>query len=286
MKIGWIGFGKKGIELVNSLIYFGHEVYGYNRTYQKMNLAVENGLVPCQTISEVVKNSDVIFTLLSDSNAVYEVYCEEGGIFKSCEYLEKKITCIDLSTCSAKLVEYLYNNHLGIDFLDAPFIFEKNLQQDSIFYYYLVGGKEEVFKKHQRLFNCFGSNVFYVGKIGSGQIIKKAAELSILGSTLGMIEMLEYAKSKKLDLNKLYNATANGAGSSEILKETFLKIINDDYEIDFSNKLAKEEIESMIKDSPYSPLILAKVIYGIFKKLNENETILTMNKFYEGNKNE
>lgn len=281
MKIGWIGFGKKGLELANSLIYFGHDVYGYNRTYSKMSLAIENGLTPCQSILEVVEKSDVIFTILSDSEAVYDVYCSENGIFETCKYLNKKVTCIDLSTCSVKLVQYLYNNKLGIDFLDAPFIFEKNMQQDSIFYYYVVGGKEEVFKRYERLFNCFGANVFYVGQSGSGQVIKKASELAILGSCLAMSEMIDYAKSKNLDLNKLFAATSNGAGSSNLLKETFLNVVNQNYEMDFLNKQAKNEIESMIKDSPASMLTISKIIYGVLKQLNDKESILSMVKFYE-----
>lgn len=286
MKIGWIGFGNKGLELVNSLIYFGHEVYGYNRTYTKLSYAIERGLIPVETIDELVSSVDVIFTMLDSSNSVYDVYCRKEGILESCGKHDKKIVCIDLTTSSPKLAKFLANNDIGVEFLDAPFIFQKNIEDDSIFYYYAVGGKKHIFDKYKNLFNCLGSKVFYVGEAGSGQVTKKASELSLLSSNLAISEMITYANEKKLDLNKLFSAVNNGAGSSLLLTECFEKIVNKDYKLDYSNKQAIISVESILKENPKTIFALTKIIYGILKKMELNDSILSMNEFYKENENE
>lgn len=281
MKIGWIGFGKKGIELVNSLIYFGHEIYGYNRTYKKMSLAIENGLIPVDNIETLVEQTEVIFTLLSDANAVYEVYCKDDGILPSCAKLNKKITCIDLTTSSVNLAKFIANNDLGVEVLDAPFIYEHNVQEDSVFYTYPVGGKRHVFEKYKNLFNCLGSNVYYVGEAGCGQVVKKANEMAVLGACVGMMEAITYGYLKHLDLKKLFNNISNGAGTSKILKECYDKVIQGEYELEFPANFALSEVETILKENRNSLLVLTKVIYGLLKKTNKKSSILSLMEFYK-----
>lgn len=286
MKIGWIGFGPKGIELVNGLIYFGHEVFGYNRTFSKMCTAIEKGMIPCNSLEELLEKVDIIFTVLTDSNSVYELYCEKNGILPTLKTLNKKITCIDMTTSSAKLAKFLANNDVEVEFLDAPFLIKKDHNKKSPFYF-VVGGKKHIYDKYKNLFNCFDADVEYVGEIGSGQIVKKAYQMSIFSSCLGMSEAIEYAAGKNLDLTKLVDSISSGAATSYVSTHYFNAMINGNYDLDISLMQAKASVESILKENPYGSLYLSKILYGILKQSEDKQkSILAINEFYRGNGNE
>lgn len=280
MKIGWIGFGNRGIELVNGLIYFGHEVYGYNRTYSKMGIAIENGLIPCQTIEELINKVDVIFTILDSANSVYDLYCKPNGIFANAKKKLRQIVCIDLTTSSAKLARYLAENDYGVEMLDAPFIL-MNDDQNNEYYNFVVGGNKHIYEKYKKLFNCLGTKSYYGGSSGAGQILKKANEMAVLGSCLGVAETISFLQNRNINLNDFYEIARHGVGNSAFFEKYFHDIKNNIDSYPLSIKQAMNELECVLRENPINSLNNTRIIYGILKKLNPSKNITSMIEFYE-----
>ena len=79
LKIGFIGMGSLGQRLVRLLMNSNHKVVIYNRTSGKCKEFVEAGATSVSTPEDVVRESDIIFSCVSDSEASREVVFGKFG---------------------------------------------------------------------------------------------------------------------------------------------------------------------------------------------------------------
>lgn len=293
MRIGWIGFKKESIDLINNLLFYGHEVYGYSPALSEMKSSIQKGLIPCDSIEKLVSNSSLIFTLLDDSDLLYKTYCKEKGIFESCALNKKRIICIDLSITSPKLTKFLASNEFGIPILDAPRINVHYENNQETLYCFPIAGEKDIYERIKNIFNCFNGKTYYVGKSGNGQIIWKANMMSLLGSLLATIECDKYLDENNIDISSIYSLFNNGLGTSYILPKYFQKKFNSEIVDDGINDIltieeAKKNIENIVLENQNSLLSISKIIYGMMKDLKQSETIFSITKFYDnkGDENE
>lgn len=74
-KLGFIGLGNMGHPMAKNLEKAGFRLSVFNRTREKAEDFKTQSTV-CNTVSEVVNNSDIIFTMLTNDDAVKAVYEE------------------------------------------------------------------------------------------------------------------------------------------------------------------------------------------------------------------
>ena len=72
-KVTLIGTGLMGYPMAQNILKGGYTLSVFNRTKEKADGLSKNGAVIAVSIKEAIKNSDVIITMLSDDNAVFEV---------------------------------------------------------------------------------------------------------------------------------------------------------------------------------------------------------------------
>lgn len=90
MKIGFIGLGKMGANMVRRLLRGGHQVVGFNRSPEiSRKLAEEAGMVPVFSIEELFKTLDtprIVWMMLPSGAVTEEIYndikdrCNQGDI--------------------------------------------------------------------------------------------------------------------------------------------------------------------------------------------------------------
>ena len=71
--IGFIGIGLMGFPMAKNLLKSGFNLKAFNRSLDKADRLKEFGAEISVSIKEVVKNSDVIITMLTDDAAVEKV---------------------------------------------------------------------------------------------------------------------------------------------------------------------------------------------------------------------
>src|SRR3954463_11708297 len=79
-QIGWVGLGNMGNAIVHNLLKNGCLVNVYNRTKEKEAAAVQAGAKSQESLQQLVHNSSIIFTMVSDDEAVKEIYSGEQGL--------------------------------------------------------------------------------------------------------------------------------------------------------------------------------------------------------------
>ncbi|WP_326716759.1 NAD(P)-dependent oxidoreductase [Vagococcus jeotgali] len=254
-KIGFIGTGVMGASIVKHLLNKGYSVNVYNRTKAKTDELINLGAVWQESPADITEVSDVIFTMVGYPKDVEETYYGENGIF-SADVTGKIL--VDMTTSTPTLAKEIYDTakEKGAMSLDAP-VSGGDLGAKNGTLTVMVGGDLATYNQVQSIIECFSSKINLQGEAGSGQHTKMANQIMIAGTMTGMCELLVYAKSANLDLEKVLDTVGGGSAANWSLTNYAPRILKEDYSPGFFVKhflkdltIALDEANKMGIDLP------------------------------------
>ena len=80
MNLGFVGLGAMGALIVPRLMAAGHKVVGWNRSRDKAEALIKDGMGWADTPRAVAEQSDIVFSIVTDSKAVKSVALGPDGI--------------------------------------------------------------------------------------------------------------------------------------------------------------------------------------------------------------
>jgi 3-hydroxyisobutyrate dehydrogenase-like beta-hydroxyacid dehydrogenase len=176
-KLGFIGLGVMGSQMVSRLLAKGHTVTGYNRTRAKAQWLVEKGMQWADSPRAVASASDYTFAMVTNSDAIQAVAAGPDGLLAG---LGAGKIFIDMSTISPAVSRDLAAKvrALGADMVDSPVSGSVvTLQEGKLSV--MVGGRKETFDKIKPLLLDLGPKVTHVGDNGLALSMKIAINLSL-----------------------------------------------------------------------------------------------------------
>jgi 3-hydroxyisobutyrate dehydrogenase-like beta-hydroxyacid dehydrogenase len=185
-KLGFVGLGVMGGEMVARLLEKGHSVTGYNRTRGKAERLIERGMKWGDSPKGVVEASDVTFSMVTNSAALGAVVEGPAGILSG---LKAGKVLVDMSTVSPSYSREVAAKvrEKGADMLDAPVSGSViTLQQGKLSV--MVGGRLETFERMKPLLLDIGPKVTHVGDNGLALAMKIAVNLSLAVQMLAFSE--------------------------------------------------------------------------------------------------
>jgi 2-hydroxy-3-oxopropionate reductase len=225
VQIGFIGIGLMGFPMAKNLLKSGYNLKAFNRSQDKAERLKEFGAAISTSIKEVVTNSDVIITMLTDDAAVDKVMASEEFV----ENIKTNATVIDMSSVNPVLT-IKYSKILkdkNINYLDAP-VSGGTIGAEDATLAIMVGGDEETFKNCYELLKKMG-NPTLVGPVSSGQISKLANQI-IVGVTIGAVaEAVTLCEKSGTNPSKMIEALSGGWADSKILQTHGKRMINKDF---------------------------------------------------------
>ena len=78
--LGFVGLGVMGSRMVQRLLAAGHTVTGYNRTKSKAQWLLDAGMKWGDTARAVVEAAEIIFTMVTNTEALHAVTTGPDGI--------------------------------------------------------------------------------------------------------------------------------------------------------------------------------------------------------------
>jgi 2-hydroxy-3-oxopropionate reductase len=268
MKIGFIGTGLMGFPMAKNLLDKSLDLNVFSRTIIKAKPLEKFGAKISNSLSEAVKNTDVVITMLTDDNAVEKVLSDQD--FQ--ENLKKGSTVIDMSSIKPKIA-IKYGNLLkdkGVNFLDAP-VSGGTIGAEQATLAIMVGGDQKVFDQIKDVLKVMG-NPTLVGPIGSGQVSKLANQI-IVGVTIGAVaEAITLCEKAGVDGNKFIKALSGGFADGKILQNHGKRMIDKDFS-------PKGKVSTHLKDMNNilecagdfnTQLPISNLIKDMFKSLVEN----------------
>ena len=225
MQIGFIGVGLMGFPMAKNLLKSGYQLKAFNRSQDKAERLKEFGAEISVSIKDVVTNSDIIITMLTDDNAVEKVMDSDEFIFN----IKKGATVIDMSSVNPVLA-IKYSKKLKekkVNYLDAP-VSGGTIGAEEATLAIMIGGDEETFRNCYELLKIMG-NPTLVGPISSGQISKLANQI-IVGVTIGAVaEAVTLCEKSGTNPSKMIEALSGGWADSKILQTHGKRMISKDF---------------------------------------------------------
>ena len=266
MKIGFIGTGLMGAPMIKNLLKSSNKISIFNRTIKKAKKLEKYGAIVSINIDQLVKDKDVIITMLTDDEAVNEIIST-----KFLNNINTKTTVIDMSSTKpiTALNNYKKLKKLGVDFLDAPVSGgTKGAENASLAI--MVGGDKNIFQKNLKILNLLGTPN-YVGKASSGQATKLANQI-IVGITIGAVsEAIILCKKLGLNLQNVLKALEGGWADSKILQTHGLRMIKNDFKPRGKVSSQLKDMENILITAKMNSLNLplSKIIRNMYKELSK-----------------
>ncbi|ASJ52156.1 6-phosphogluconate dehydrogenase [Brevibacillus formosus] len=239
MIIGWIGLGNMGIPMASNLLAAGYDVRVWNRTPGKAAPLVALGAKETATLSDLVAQCDVLFTMVSDDDAVKAIYTGTDGLLSLS--IHGKLA-VDMSTISPDTSRYIAEQaqEAGLRFLDAPVSGSVGPAKEGKLVI-MVGGEQADFEVAKPMLDKLGKAAFYLGPNGAGTSAKLAINL-LLGITVqGVSETLLFARSLGIGTEQMLDIISERAVGTPLIRGKAASILADDYPAAFALKhMAKD----------------------------------------------
>ena len=202
MKIGFIGLGNMGLPMAKNLTKAGYDVLGFDvRPISDDNLKKSNNII------NVVKDMDVVITMLPDGSILNQVYSEivpfgkEKSIFIDCSTVDMESALKATKLARGK----------NLQPIDAP-VSGGVIGAEAGTLTFMVGGSSNAFEKARPLFEIMGQKAVLCGDTGSGQAAKICNNMILGISMIGVCEAFALADKLNLDRQKMFDVVSTSSG--------------------------------------------------------------------------
>ena len=257
-----------GLPMAKNILKAGYSLKVFNRTQNKTETLKEFGAEIALTIDDVVKDSDVVITMLTDDSAIDEVMDSSNFL----ENLKSGATVIDMSSVKPTTAVKHGNNLKSkkINYLDAP-VSGGTIGAEEASLAIMVGGEQEVFDNVTYILKTMG-NPTLVGPVGSGQVSKLANQI-IVGLTIGAVaEAVTLCEKAGADPNKMIKALSGGWADSKILQTHGKRMIDKDFSPKGKTYTHLKDMNNILEcaNSYNTHLPISNLVKEMYKTLVEN----------------
>ena len=215
-KLGFVGLGVMGSEMVLRLLSKGHTVTGYNRTKSKAEGLIQKGMKLGDSPRAVAASADVVFSMVTNSAALEAIVEGPEGILAG---LTPGKFYVDISTVSPEYSRVVAAKvrAKGCDMVDAPVSGSViTLQEGKLSV--MVGGGKETFEKLKPILLDIGPKVTHVGDNGLALVMKIATNLSLAVQMLAFSEGVLLAEKSGISREIAVEVLVNSAIASPMIK--------------------------------------------------------------------
>ena len=190
-------------------------VYDSNRK-TATDLAGELGCAAAQDLSEVTAEADAIFTVVTDDNAMRQIFSgagdnllknARGKLFINCATISPQVH-VEVETVAEKA---------GAQSLEACMASSITQAREGKLYL-MCGGKEDAFHKAEPILKELAASVRFIGKAGEAAKVKALVNMVMNINTAGLAEGLGLGSALGLDLEMLRNVFSQTGANSRVLE--------------------------------------------------------------------
>ncbi|WP_310642786.1 NAD(P)-dependent oxidoreductase [Limnohabitans sp.] len=216
MKIGIAGTGKMGTAIAGRLLSLGHEVAVWNRTEARAEGARKLGATWAATPQALVACSEVIIGLLTDEQALDEVYLSANGLLSGAA--QGKVF-LEMSTVSPLKQQEMAKRvqAAGGVYIESPVGGSIGPAKEGKLMAF-VGGDDAEVQKIKPLLDQMCRRVEHVGPHGAGSMMKLAINLPLMVYWQTLAEALSLIQPLGLDPKRVIDIFSDSSGGPNVLK--------------------------------------------------------------------
>lgn len=268
-RIGFVGVGRMGFNMalrLHDCEYPVTALYDVNKDTTN-DLAEKTGAKACDTLKEVCSLSDVIFTVVTDDEAMRQIYYGESDNLLMEARNRTFVNCATLSPSVHEELQ-LACREAGGQSLEACMA-SSIPQARAGTLYLMVGGAEEVYEGVKEILQSISQSIRFVGQAGSAARVKALVNMVMNINTAGLAEGLGLGKALGLDLEMLCEVFAQTGANSRVLETDAEDMLLRDHECYFSSEHAAKDslIALKLAEELNLSLPLAKATYEQYETM-------------------
>ncbi|WP_329110838.1 2-hydroxy-3-oxopropionate reductase [Micromonospora sp. NBC_01699] len=214
-RVGFIGLGIMGGPMATNLVKAGFDVIGYDYSPARTEALAASGGRAAGGLVEVVRESDVVVTMVPDSPDVEALALGDNGILATARPGQLWIDTSSISPKTAQVVAEAAKPY-RVRVLDAPVSGgERGAIEGTLSI--MVGGDAADFETARPVLEVVGATIVHVGPHGSGQTVKAANQLIVAGTIELVAEAIVFLEAYGVDTEAAIRVLAGGLAGNRIL---------------------------------------------------------------------
>ncbi|HEX7876238.1 MAG TPA: NAD(P)-dependent oxidoreductase [Sphingobium sp.] len=212
MRIGWIGLGGIGTQMVKRLRAAGHDVAVYGRG-AGLDEATAAGAAPCSSYAQLAGQSDILFLCVYSDAQMIDILFDQGALTA----LPPASTIVIHTTGSPATAQRIATAAPdGVHILDACFSGgPTDVAAGRLTL--MIGGEAEALEPVRPLLETYASHIHHVGPLGHGQMLKLLNNLLFATNLMNAAELVRLAEQQGFPPALLAQVIGASSGASYAL---------------------------------------------------------------------
>jgi len=238
--LGYIGLGMMGGPMALRLANAGFPLSIWGRSPAKLEAAKAAGARAVETAAQVARDADIVFTCLSDTEAVEAVVFGENGLATGAGPGKLLVDMSSIRPEAARDMAARLRDKTGMGWIDAP-VSGGVAGAESGKLTVMAGGSEADFAHAEPIVAHLAQRFSLMGTNGAGQATKLINQV-LVGCVVAVLsEAAALATRAGIDAARIPEALAGGRADSLLLQQFFPKMVACDF-------FVEAHIRTMLKD--------------------------------------
>jgi 3-hydroxyisobutyrate dehydrogenase len=240
LRLGWLGTGRMGVELVQRLLRAGCDVAVYNRTRAKAEPLAALGAKVVSSAAELASR-DIVFATVGTPKDLIDVVLGEGGLTSG---EGAPAILVDCSTISAEVSQQVREQLAarGTELLAAPVM--GNPRVASVGQLTLaVSGPRAAFETAKPYLDLLGAGATYVGEGELARIVKLCHNLFLGVVTQSLAEVTILAQKSGVTREAFLTCLNKSVMGSQFTRYKSPAFVNLDFHPTFTATLLRKDFD-------------------------------------------
>lgn len=270
MTVGFIGLGIMGKPMAKNLVKAGYNLIILDRHKDTTNDFLSIGASANSSVAEITEKSDVIITMLPNSQDVKDVALGKSGII---EAAAPGKVLIDMSSIAPQVSRDIASQLSArkMDMLDAPVSGGEPKAIDGTIAV-MVGGDKKVFDANYSILKAMAGSVVHVGDIGAGNTTKLCNQVIVALNIAALSEALILASKSGVNPDLVYKAIRGGLAGSTVMDAKTPMILDRNFDPGFRIDLHIKDLSNVLDTSRNLniPLPLSAQVMEIMQAIRQD----------------
>ncbi len=269
-KIGFVGLGRMGGNMARCLKEKGYKIVSVFDIHAEtaQDLAAEIGSSAAEKLSEVTAAADIIFTVVTNDDAMESIFFGEDNLFAGAEG-RVFINCATLTPDVHRKLDAAAAK-VGAKCMEACMASSIPQARNGELYL-MIGGEGKLFNATKPLLEDLSKALHFVGPAGKASEVKALVNMVMNSNTAALAEGLGIGKALGIDLPTLCKIFSQTGANSRVLETDAGDMIHRDHDCFFSAEhAAKDSVIALGLASEVGVAApVAKATYDQYRKMVE-----------------
>ena len=268
-RLGWLGTGRMGQELVRRLLAAGCDVSVYNRTPAKAQPLSELGAKVVDSASDLA-SCDIVFTCVGTPQDLTDAVLGQGGLMAA---TAMPSVLVDCSTVSAEVSAHIRERLAarGAALLAAPVMGNPRVAEAGMLTF-AISGPRQAFDVARPYLDLLGAGATYVGDGELARTVKLCHNLFLGVVTQTLAEVTVLAEKSGISRQALLACLNKSVMGSTFSKYKTPAFVNLDFHPTFTSTLLRKDFDLGLAEARERevPMPIASAVHQLVQALIGN----------------